>query len=364
MMMFKPKKIAIIMDEIDGMSSGDRGGLSELIKLMYPNKKKSKTNKKFIASTPFICISNSVEEKKFNDIKKNSIVIKVTEPHTMFLNKLVKKISNGENFDIDDFTINTIVKRSQGDFRRLINLLQYIYNNKESDNDEVNGLIDKFDRKNKNYTVYEGVDKILNNYIEIDNIFQIYDTDKNIIGMLLYENFVEYLVKNRKDDNKEKIKQMRKIYDNFSLSDLYDNNIYIKQSWDLYDYNGVMKCSYTSLILNKMKKYSCNKHTKLNFSNLLNKTSLEYLNYKNISVINEKLLVFNNYEILIYICNCLLNYIFNNSNKLDKSNKGILICNNYGIDLIDIEKFFKITMSKLNLTSKMKKQLKILLDKK
>ena len=33
MMMFKPKKIAIIMDEIDGMSSGDRGGLSELIKL-------------------------------------------------------------------------------------------------------------------------------------------------------------------------------------------------------------------------------------------------------------------------------------------------------------------------------------------
>ena len=364
MMMFKPKKIAIIMDEIDGMSSGDRGGLNELIKLMYPNKKKSKLNKKFIASTPFICISNSVEEKKFNDIKKNSVVIKVAEPHAMFLNKLVKKISKGENFEIDDFTINTIVKRSQGDFRRLINLLQYIYNNKESDNDEVDALIDKFDKKNKNYTVYEGVDKILNNYIDIDKIFQIYDTDKNIIGMLLYENFVEYLVKNRKDDNKEKIKQMRKIYDNFSFSDIFDNNIYIKQSWDLYDYNGVMKCSYTSHILNNMKKYSCNKHTKLNFSNLLNKTSLEYLNYKNISIINEKLFVFNNYEILIYIGNCLLNYLFNDSTKLDKNNKGIQICNKYELDLIDIEKFLKITISKINLTSKVKKQLKLLLEKK
>jgi len=41
------KNIAIIMDEVDGMSSGDRGGVSELVYIINPNKGKRKMNKKF-----------------------------------------------------------------------------------------------------------------------------------------------------------------------------------------------------------------------------------------------------------------------------------------------------------------------------
>ena len=44
--MFKKKKeyITIVMDEIDGMNNGDKGGLSSLIKLIRP--KKTKKQKK------------------------------------------------------------------------------------------------------------------------------------------------------------------------------------------------------------------------------------------------------------------------------------------------------------------------------
>ena len=35
-----PKKIAIIMDEIDGMNNGDKGGINELIKLLRAKKTK------------------------------------------------------------------------------------------------------------------------------------------------------------------------------------------------------------------------------------------------------------------------------------------------------------------------------------
>ena len=41
----KIKKIAIIMDEIDGMNSGDKGGINTLIKLIRPKKTK-KTKKR------------------------------------------------------------------------------------------------------------------------------------------------------------------------------------------------------------------------------------------------------------------------------------------------------------------------------
>jgi len=36
----KTKKLAIIMDEIDGMNSGDKGGINSLIKLIRPKKTK------------------------------------------------------------------------------------------------------------------------------------------------------------------------------------------------------------------------------------------------------------------------------------------------------------------------------------
>ena len=44
----KKRNIAIIMDEIDGMNSGDKGGISSLIKLVRPKKnKKAKVGKLF-----------------------------------------------------------------------------------------------------------------------------------------------------------------------------------------------------------------------------------------------------------------------------------------------------------------------------
>ena len=40
----KVKKIAIIMDEIDGMNNGDKGGINTLIKLIRPKKTKIRRN--------------------------------------------------------------------------------------------------------------------------------------------------------------------------------------------------------------------------------------------------------------------------------------------------------------------------------
>ena len=34
----KARRLAIIMDEIDGMNNGDKGGINSLIKVIRPNK--------------------------------------------------------------------------------------------------------------------------------------------------------------------------------------------------------------------------------------------------------------------------------------------------------------------------------------
>ena len=43
----KKKKIVIVMDEIDGMNNGDKGGINSLIKIIRPKKQKNKKLKNY-----------------------------------------------------------------------------------------------------------------------------------------------------------------------------------------------------------------------------------------------------------------------------------------------------------------------------
>ena len=61
----KTQLIAIMMDEIDGMNNGDKGGITSLIKLIRPKKTKKQKLEDRI-QLPLICISNYYTDKKIN----------------------------------------------------------------------------------------------------------------------------------------------------------------------------------------------------------------------------------------------------------------------------------------------------------
>ena len=76
--MFKKKirNIAIVMDEIDGMNSGDKGGINALIKLIRPKKTK-KQKKEDITMIPIICIGNYHVDKKISEMMKVCTTIEI-----------------------------------------------------------------------------------------------------------------------------------------------------------------------------------------------------------------------------------------------------------------------------------------------
>ena len=59
----KVKRIAVVMDEIDGMNNGDKGGINSLIKIIRPKKTK-KQRLEEITLNPIICIGNYHIDKK------------------------------------------------------------------------------------------------------------------------------------------------------------------------------------------------------------------------------------------------------------------------------------------------------------
>ena len=93
----KVKKIVIVMDEIDGMNNGDKGGINMLIKLIRPKKTK-KQKLEELTNNPIICIGNYHIDKKIKDLMKVCNTIELKTPSMKQMSDVMKKLMpNMEN---------------------------------------------------------------------------------------------------------------------------------------------------------------------------------------------------------------------------------------------------------------------------
>ena len=322
-MCHKKKSIGIIIDELDGINSTEKGAIKELTSIINNTKE---------FSSPFICTTNSIN-KRIDTLKKKSLYIKINKPARNTIKQFITKICINEHLDLSDDIKLHISKTSQLDFRRVIVLMEYLfnYNINNLSEDEIINTIENYDKKSLDYTCYEATDKILNNYYK--DFSDIIKYDKANIGYLLYENFQSFIINNRKCSDEQKLKIISQIYTNFCESDILDKDIYINQHFYLSNYNDFIKINIPSYLINSLDKTSYNKFNKLNYSTMINKISFEYLNLKLINSINE-LGISDNH---IYTAD----YIYSNINSL---NKGLIpILKTHELDKTFIEKVCKLS---------------------
>jgi len=84
----KVRKIAIIMDEIDGMNNGDKGGINTLIKLIRPKKTK-KQKLEEVTINPIICIGNYKVDKKIKELMKVCNTVELKTPSLCQMSNIV-----------------------------------------------------------------------------------------------------------------------------------------------------------------------------------------------------------------------------------------------------------------------------------
>ena len=356
----KKTPIGLIMDEVDGMSSGDRGGVSELVKLIYPHKKNPP--KKFV--NPVICICNNNTEKKLAGLKKISLQIRFNKPSITDLKKVADKIISEEKINIDEDAIQILLLYSQNDFRRLSYLLQdlkNIYNEKNITIESLETFYESFSKKKIDTNLFEATHKILDKYDNLENNLNLYKSEKSLLSMMIHENFVNY-IENSKLSGCEKVKLLYEINHNLSIGDIIDKYIYNNQYWELQNYNGVIKCSYPSYLISKRKKKTAN-NPKILFTSLLSKSALHFGNKKNIAVLKNKFKI--NSKYIYFLQPYILNNIF--TENIDKLFLSFL--QKYDVDintidrLVKIDKFDKENGYRKYLTTKKKNSLKILLKK-
>ena len=78
------------MDEIDGMNSGDKGGITSLIKLVRPKKTKKQKLENYSSNLIF-CIGNYHMDKKIKELMKVSNVYEIKNPTQENMEIIIKE---------------------------------------------------------------------------------------------------------------------------------------------------------------------------------------------------------------------------------------------------------------------------------
>jgi len=207
------KKIAIIMDEIDGMNNGDKGGINTLIKLIRPKKTK-KQKLEEITMNPIICIGNYRVDKKIKELMKVCNTIELKPPTNVQMNEIIQHLFT----NADTLIKNKIVDFIQNDLRKLKSIYTIYKNNPEFLKNEI--IEDIFQIKSYNDDTKKITNKLINNYYNIDEHIHIMnETDRTSVGLLWHENIIDVI---DKYDKKQSIPFYISQLDNICFADYID----------------------------------------------------------------------------------------------------------------------------------------------
>jgi len=265
------KKMVILIDEYQSVITlNDKTAIFDIIK-----------DNNFNRWMPIIIITNNQHNKKLNETKKYSNEIKMYPPYQNEIVKWIYDICKNEKINIDYNIIPTFIEYCQTDLRKILIQLDELKINFPYNKLINDVVLDEFTeimkKKDQNYDLYKATDKMLSEYIDIDNCLELFETQKVLMPLMIHENYHEYI----KED------KYFKILDILSRGDVLENYIHGEQNWDLLEIHGYISCAIPSYYINKYKNNKKNKN--LIFAIDLNRTSVKKMNFKNINKTNERL---------------------------------------------------------------------------
>jgi DNA polymerase III delta prime subunit len=277
----KVRKIAIIMDEIDGMNNGDKGGINTLIKLIRPKKTK-KQKLEEVTINPIICIGNYRVDKKIKELMKVCNTVELNTPSKIQISDFIEKIIPCVNPKVK----NNFIDYVQGDLRKLISICNIYKKNPDMFNEQI--IENIFQLKSYNDDTKKITNKLINNYYSInDHINIMNETDRTSVGLLWHENIIDVI---DRLDKHESIPFYINQLDNICFADYIDRITFQKQIWQFNEMSSLIKTFNNNKIyhetIHKKQKYN---PTEIRFTKVLTKYSTEYNNTLFIQKLCQKL---------------------------------------------------------------------------
>ena len=321
----KIKKIAIIMDEIDGMNNGDKGGINSLIKLIRPKKTKKQKLEK-VSINPIICIGNYKVDKKIKELMKVCNTIELKKPNE----DQILNIINTLFINIDNNIKNKISLYVQGDLRKLNSIYSIYINKPDCFNSKI--IDDIFQIKSYNDDTKKITNKLISNYYSLNehnNIMN--ETDRTSVGLLWHENIIDIF---DNFDKKITIPFYISQLENICFADYIDRITFQKQIWQFNEMSSLIKTFKNNKLYQDTfgsKKKTKYNPTEVRFTKVLTKYSTEYNNSIFIQNLCQELSM-DNHDMFAFFLDLKNKY---NDNEI------LSLFENYNISKLDINRIYR-----------------------
>ena len=237
-----PRNLGVILDEIDGMSVGDKGGLSELVRIL----------KEYNGNNAIICISNEWMEKKFQPFLKLCQTHAVKAPTKEDVLRLLQlQFTPLKSDDVLQLPPNLDVLAEDllvvhgGDLRKILQSVREIKTDMISGKLSVNqvkstievGLADAHalgsNRIRRSETIKTAVGQLLRGGLDMNAEVPLNNNDLNLAGLHLHESLPSW-IKRHIGNNTRGYEMYKSTFQTILSSDRLDYYTFFFQHWTLF----------------------------------------------------------------------------------------------------------------------------------
>ncbi|OLY80451.1 Replication factor C subunit 1 [Smittium mucronatum] len=229
-------KTVVVMDEVDGMSGGDRGGATELIKIISDTK------------VPIICICNDRMSQKIRSLANHCEDIRFKRPGYAQFRSRIMSICHREGLKIDPAAADQLSTATQSDMRQVLNILSTWKLSRDSMTYDEGKKFSTINKKEVTVGPFEVIGRYLNSGSYRDMSFSekinLYFNDFSLIPLMIQENYIENSSAQAKNINAPPgvgdLMMLSKAADSIAEGDLIGTIIQNSQSWGLLPNHAVM----------------------------------------------------------------------------------------------------------------------------
>lgn len=311
--------MSIIMDEIDGMSCGDKGGLHELFHIM---------EKQPDCAHPVICISNRPYEKKISTTLYTEYQLRY--PSENDIQQRLRYICKQEGVKIDDVCLLWIIKFGNLDVRRTIHFLQEVVCHCEKtagaeitieDIEHVKSTSSPTKLDCNMFTITR------NTYAKeqsLQELYEMYSYDDSQITMMMYENLPAQLGQ-KSISHTDNLRIHMNVLHNLCHLDVLDSD----PAFEMDGAKSAMCCGFANHEVASLKTVSSTQK-KIQYTNILTKIA----NHSNIRT------TYNEVSSQLRFNTCFMHYVIPIMMKdITEHTEHIT---QYGITLLQLEKLIQV----------------------
>ncbi|KAI3918099.1 hypothetical protein MKX01_041419 [Papaver californicum] len=223
----KHQKTVLIMDEVDGMSSGDRGGVADLIASIK------------ISKIPIICICNDRYSQKLKSLLNYCLLLNYRKPTKQQMAKRLMQVATTEGVKVNEIALEELADRVNGDMRMALNQLQYMsLSMSVIQYDDVRQRL-LSSAKDEDISPFTAVDKLFGfngGKLKMDERVDLCMSDADLVPLLIQENYLNYRPSTvGKDENGiKRMNMIARAAESIGSGDIVNVQIRRYQQWQLF----------------------------------------------------------------------------------------------------------------------------------